>query len=660
MKDLRISPCFVELPVPANVLSAVHGGPMRASARFPKHRSREATASATWTATGAVLAGLAVRCTHGRSTRSIRTLHATGITALDVATESIPTEVDGDSCTPPWKGDGAFEIPEEVLENTGGLDYVVNFESKKVRGCLKGAKQVATLGPASASDEMLERLFLCGVDTFRLNFSHGDHSEKTELIARIRRLEAKYRHPIGILADMQGPKQRCGKFEDENGVELLKGQMFRFDMLEKKGDVTRVQLPHPEILEALTPGKQLLLDDGNIRMEIVARGRLAGEEELPDSDEAKQRKDCTPFVDCKVTVAGRLKANKGVNTPDVILPMSPITDKDKKDIEFACRAGVDWIAMSFVQTKDDMKELRERVQNHGFDEIKLLAKIEKPSAVDDIEGILGECDGVMVARGDLGVEMPPEEVPWVQKQIIRAANDQGKPVIVATQMLESMIKNPTPTRAECSDIANAILDGCDAVMLSGESAVGEYPTQAVAMQRRVIERTQANAVTDQKIMVTDTDDDTQNILATAAALAKGKKVAAIVVFTATGRSAQLLATQRPRVPILAICKCLEVARRVSFIRGVYGTSDKDSQEMVTKVAREPTSVRFSEAVDIACRIAREKGLALAKSSNSDTQDVVVVSRLPLFSQGRLNTIRIVKAEGLQSDGYQTFPPDDED
>ncbi len=209
MKDLRISPCFVELPVPANLLSAVHGGPMRASARFPKHRSREAKASATWTATGAVLAGLAVRCAR-RSTRSIRTLHATGITALDVATD-IPTEVDGDSCTPPWKGDGAFEIPDEVVEHAGGLDYVVNFESKKVRGCLKGAKQVATLGPASAHDEMLERLFLCGVDTFRLNFSHGDHSEKTELIARIRRLEAKYRHPIGILADMQGPKPLAQK-----------------------------------------------------------------------------------------------------------------------------------------------------------------------------------------------------------------------------------------------------------------------------------------------------------------------------------------------------------------------------------------------------------------------------------------------------------------
>lgn len=651
---MNVLPCFVELGRPLDVLPAGQG---RASTRFPRAQQaqqaqqaqRAHTQSTSTGIAGAVLGGLAIRSFgNRRPLRSLPKLTAR-VSILDIP--DIPTEVDGDSCTPPWKSTGAAEIADEVLEGAGGADYVMNLEGKKVRGCLKGAKQVATLGPASASDEMLERLFLSGVDTFRLNFSHGDHEEKTDLIKRIRRVETKYRHPIGILADMQGPKQRCGKFADPNGVELLKGQMFRFDMLPDLGDVNRVQLPHPEILEALKPGKQLLLDDGNIRMEIVGCGRLLDGKEVP-VEEAKESKEATPFVDCKVTVAGRLKANKGVNTPDVILAMSPITEKDKKDIEFACRAGVDWIAMSFVQTSDDMKELRQRVLNLGFREIKLLAKIEKPSAVEDIEGILEASDGVMVARGDLGVEMLPEEVPFVQKQIIRAANEHGKPVIVATQMLESMIKNPTPTRAECSDIANAILDGCDAVMLSGESAVGEYPAQAVTMQRRVIERTQANGAVVEKHVDTDTEDDTQNILATAAALAKGKKVAAIVVFTATGKTAQLLANQRPRVPILAICKCLEVARRISLLRGVYGTSDADSQQLVARVERETNSVRFSEAVEVACSLAREKGFV-----DSLEQDVVVVSRLPLFSQGRLNTIRIVKAEGLQRDGYDSFDPE---
>eukprot|EP00913_Durusdinium_trenchii_P003784 g3505.t1 len=537
-------------------------------------------------------------------------------------------KVDGDSCSPPWKNDVIDGISEEVLEGLeaqGGLaDAVINMGQRKVRGCSKGAKQVATLGPASCEEEMLERLFLCGVDTFRLNFSHGDHEEKTELIRKIRALEAKYRHPIAILADMQGPKQRCGKFADPDGVELKKGQKFRFDLKPDLGDETRVQLPHPEILNALKPQSKLLLDDGNIQMEILQQGYL---------------EDGNPFVDCKVTVAGRLKANKGVNTPDVILPMSPITEKDvwrvwggggslpcplclsedKEDIEFACKAQVDWIAMSFVQTADDMGELRRRVNGHGFNEIKLLAKIEKPSAVDDLENILEESDGVMVARGDLGVEMPAEEVPFVQKRIIRAANEQGKPVI------------------ECSDIANAILDGCDCVMLSGESAVGEYPTKAVTIQRRVIEATQetgmsggtksaANQVSMPPVPETlklkddGKDDGTDEVLKAAASLAKACKACTIVVFTATGRTAQLLAQKRPGMPILAVCKCLEVARRVSLLHGVYGTSDRGAQDLATRVEKEGSyKVRFSEAVDIACRLAREKGLAKEETrSNAGT------------------------------------------
>ncbi|CAK9115836.1 unnamed protein product [Durusdinium trenchii] len=584
------TPCFFAGPPPHRALPsralAPAPGQSRAPSRAPCHAPVVAASAAVAVATA------------GRGRRR-------GVTRRVGMIVYIPTEVDGDSCSPPWKNDVIDGISEEVLEGLeaqGGLaDAVINMGQRKVRGCSKGAKQVATLGPASCEEEMLERLFLCGVDTFRLNFSHGDHEEKTELIRKIRALEAKYRHPIAILADMQGPKQRCGKFADPDGVELKKGQKFRFDLKPDLGDETRVQLPHPEILNALKPQSKLLLDDGNIQMEILQQGYL---------------EDGNPFVDCKVTVAGRLKANKGVNTPDVILPMSPITEKDKEDIEFACKAQVDWIAMSFVQTADDMGELRRRVNGHGFNEIKLLAKIEKPSAVDDLENILEESDGVMVARGDLGVEMPAEEVPFVQKRIIRAANEQGKPVIVATQMLESMIKNPTPTRAECSDIANAILDGCDCVMLSGESAVGEYPTKAVTIQRRVIEATQANQVSMPPVPETlklkddGKDDGTDEVLKAAASLAKACKACTIVVFTATGRTAQLLAQKRPGMPILAVCKCLEVARRVSLLHGVYGTSDRGAQDLATRVEKEGSyKVRFSEAVDIACRLAREKGLA---------------------------------------------------
>ncbi|CAE8647933.1 unnamed protein product, partial [Polarella glacialis] len=259
----------------------------------------------------------------------------------------------------------------------------------------------------------IERLFLCGVDMFRLNFSHGEHSEKTELIEKIRRIEARYMHPIGILADMQGPKQRCGKFEDPEGVELVAGQTFRFDLDAALGDTRRVQLPHPEILLALEPGRSLLLDDGKLRMRVLEAGcTLEGKDLVLKSQNDRPSNDvesCPPFVVCRVEVGGRLGAKKGVNTPDVLLAMSPITPKDRVDIKFACQSDVDWIAMSFVQRHEDMLELRKLVKEEGGSSIKLLAKIEKPAAVKDLVNILEACDGVMVARGDLGVEMNPEQ-----------------------------------------------------------------------------------------------------------------------------------------------------------------------------------------------------------------------------------------------------------
>jgi len=577
--------------------------------------------------------------------------------------------VDGPACSLFLEEDaGVAEISTELLQEPWAdcMDKAMTIEGLAVRACRKGAKQVATVGPASADEVMLERLFLAGVDVFRLNFSHGENDEKKELVRRIRDLEFKYKHPIGILADMQGPKQRCGKFADPDGVQLKAGQSFRFDMDPQPGDEHRAQLPHPEILVALTPGKTLLLDDGKIRMKVERCGYMKEGKEVFVDDANSARSDGStseypPFIDCTVMVSGKLSARKGVNTPDVVLPISAITPKDKEDIKFACRSDVDWIALSFVQRHEDMEELAKLVKDSPGSDPKLLAKIEKPSAVDDLEAILQACDGVMVARGDLGVEMAPEEVPFVQKDIIVKAHAAGKPVIVATQMLESMMASPAPTRAECSDIANAIIDGCDAVMLSGESAVGKYPTESVGMQRRVVEAAErqggrangAPATTWREVTLPPSlrppsISSSNAILASATTLAQGLNAKAIICFTATGQSVQRLVQLRPPCPVLAVCPCLETARWLSLLRGVYATSDRDTQELAAKVENEgPYKVRFSDAMEIACRIAREKGLA------TETDDkLVVMARLPLFKPGELNAIRIASTLGPRAaDGY---------
>mmetsp|Transcript_31744 Transcript_31744/g.67547 ORF Transcript_31744/g.67547 Transcript_31744/m.67547 type:complete len:716 (+) Transcript_31744:77-2224(+) len=573
-------------------------------------------------------------------------------------------EADGPMCSI-WidRPDEGKIISEELIAAPWAkyMDKVVTIAGPSVRRCQKGAKQVATLGPASSDPAMLERLFLCGVDVFRLNFSHGEHSEKTELIRRIRSLEAKYKHPICILADMQGPKQRCGKFADPTGTELVTGQRFRLDLDPALGDNARVQLPHPEILMALGANRTLLLDDGKIRMRVLAQGcTWQGKDmilEDPKGRPSNSVEECPPFVDCQVEVGGRLSARKGVNTPDVVLAISPITPKDRADIEFACRSDVDWIALSFVQKHEDMIELRELVASIGGIRPKLLAKIEKPSAVQDLERILKVSDGVMVARGDLGVEMNPEEVPFVQKDMINSARAAGKPVIVATQMLESMISSPTPTRAECSDVANAILDGCDAVMLSGETAVGQYPTECVEMQRRVVESAERPRQAlhpevagwgMQPTIVPTKLDPTNAMVASAATLAQGIGAKAIICFTASGRSVQQLVQLRPSVPILAVCSCLETARWLSLLRGVYATSDAGAQALAGRVNTEgPYSVRFAEGMEVACRLAREKGLATRENDS-----LVILARLPLFTPGTLNCIRLASALGPGvADGY---------
>jgi pyruvate kinase len=587
--------------------------------------------------------------------------------ALVEGDEEAETDEDSGASCSVWlmqsKANRRPHIPEDLLSApwAGLMDKVQTMDGGQItRACRKGAKQVATLGPASGSEEMIERLFLCGVDVFRLNFSHGSHEEKVELIGRIRSVEERYQHPIGILADLQGPKQRCGRFADEDGIVLRAGQQFRFDLDDAPGDDNRVQLPHPEILLALREGKTLLLDDGKLRMRVIRQGYIwegkdvvvEGGAERPSSSIT----DCPPFIECEVEVGGKLSSKKGVNTPDVVLPISPITEKDRKDIEFICGQDIDWVGLSFVQRHEDMAELRELIKCCEGNSPKILAKIEKPSALEDLDMILQESDGAMVARGDLGVETPPEEVPFHQKDMIMKARRLGKPVIVATQMLESMISCPTPTRAECSDVANAIIDGCDAVMLSGEAAVGKYPAECVEMQRRVIAKSECfhdlwgRAVSPNKGFTEDHLHNEQNlaILASAAELAKGTKAKAIICFTNTGQSVQQLVQLRPGVPILAVCNCLETARWLTLLHGVYTTSDVHAKELAARVEAEgPYAVRFAEAMEVACDIARMLGLALRKEDK-----LVLVGRLPLFKPGPLNSLRLTTAMGpLATDGY---------
>ena len=325
----------------------------------------------------------------------------------------------------------------------------------------KSTKQLVTLGPASSNAEMIEKLFLAGADVFRLNFSHGSQEQKKELLMTIREIEEKYAHPIGILGDLQGPKLRVGEFSSPDGEKLEKGQTFRFDLDEAKGDNTRVMLPHPEIIKASEVGHTLMVDDGKVRLTVTEKGE--------------------DYLDCRVEVSGKISNRKGVNTPDSILKISPLTPKDRSDLDYMLSIGVDWVALSFVQRPEDIEEIREIIDSkipEGSFKPCVMAKIEKPSCFDgdNLKRLVQLCDGIMVARGDLGVECKPEDVPILQKTIIDECRGQGKPVVVATQMLESMIESPTPTRAEASDVATAIYDGADAIMLSAESAAGDVST----------------------------------------------------------------------------------------------------------------------------------------------------------------------------------------
>jgi len=486
------------------------------------------------------------------------------------------------------------------------------------RRFLKSTKQLATLGPASNNVEMIEKLFLSGADVFRLNFSHGEHAEKAKLVDMIRSVEKKYNHPIAILGDLQGPKLRVGMFEDDK-VTLVQGQKFTFDLKEELGSAYRVRLPHPEILNTLRVGDTLLLDDGKLRMKVL--------------ETTMASKGTDGQVTCEVMVGGSLSNKKGVNTPSIVLPISPLTPKDRKDLEFILTLDIDWVALSFVQRPEDMVEFRQLAGK----KVKLMAKLEKPSAIDFLDEIVDLSDGIMVARGDLGVEMNPWDVPVIQKRIVETCKVLGKPVVVATQMLESMIDNPTPTRAEASDCATAIFDSADAVMLSAESAAGKYPIDSVTMQQLIINKVETDEVyrdgldkfAQDKSMRMSKDATTTAITMAARQVADISNSKCILAFTSSGGTVLRVAKIRPNVPILAACYSVETARQLALCWGVYPI-------VITKPTGE---FNLKDEVEKACIIIRNRGVCTEKDF------ITVTAGLPFGIPGSTNVIRVVSAKG---------------
>lgn len=468
----------------------------------------------------------------------------------------------------------------------------------------RNAKIIATLGPATADAEAIRDLFDAGADLFRLNFSHGEQQDHAERTRMIRALEKERARPIGVVADLQGPKLRVGKIEG-GGVELEKGKKFRLDLDKTPGDARRAPLPHKEIFKAIAPGSGILLDDGRIRLRV--------------------RKVEADHAETQVVVGGTLRDRKGVNLPDAILPIPALTTKDRRDLEFALAMEADWIALSFVQRPEDVAEAKKIIAGRAG----LIAKIEKPAALERLDEIIDLSDAVMVARGDMGVEVAPEDVPGIQKRIVRLCREAGKPVVVATQMLDSMVSAPTPTRAEASDVAGAVYEGADAVMLSAETAIGDYAGDAVAMMSRIIEQTERDeayrAIVD---AVRPETDRTAAAAITAAArqVAATIKAAAVVTYTTTGSTALRAARERPDVPILCITAALAAARRLSIAWGVHCVHGKDAKNVGDMVLR-------------ATKIAVEDGFAKAGDP------LVITAGVPFGTPGATNLLRIAWVEG---------------
>lgn len=458
------------------------------------------------------------------------------------------------------------------------------------------ARIVATLGPASRPPATVRALAEAGADVFRINFSHGIHADHAASIAAVRDAEAAVGRPLAVLADLQGPKLRLGEFA-AGSAGLRVGHGLRLDLDPTPGDGRRVCVPHPEIFAALRPEAVVLLDDGKVRLRVVANG--------PD------------FAETVVEAGDRLSDHKGLNLPGLAIPIPALTEKDRADLAFALNAGVDWVALSFVQRASDMAELRSLVQGRAG----VLAKIEKPAALEALDEILDLSQAIMVARGDLGVELAPEDVPVAQKQLIRAARARGIPVIVATQMLESMIHAPTPTRAEASDVAGAVYEGADAVMLSAETAAGEYPLEAVAMMDRIISRVEQDPRWPELIRAEHEIDDADALIAAASSAGQAADTACVVAFTSTGQTALRLSRERSVQPTLALTPNLGTARRLALAWGVEPRVAPDIREAedVPKLAVEQAMVT---------------GLA------GPGRRVLILAGLPMGTPGAANLLRL--------------------
>ncbi len=464
-------------------------------------------------------------------------------------------------------------------------------------------KIVATLGPASFSPETIGRLITAGADTFRINMSHTPHDAAKAAVQAIRAAEMRIDKPIGILADLQGPKLRIGDFA-EGAVELRHGAAFHFDASQTPGSDERVHLPHPEIFASVAPGDRLLLDDGKLRLDVV---QISPEK-----------------ITAQVVVGGTLSGRKGISLPDTVLPVGALTPKDRADLDFMLGIGIDWLALSFVQREDDIAEAAKLARGRAA----ILAKIEKPAAVERIEPILERADALMVARGDLGVEMPLEQVPGLQKSLTRAARRAGKPIVIATQMLESMIDSPAPTRAEVSDVATAVFEGADAVMLSAESAVGKYPVEAVETMASVAREVERDPLYDSIIHAPDLgQDDTSPgaISAAACSIARSLNLALIICYTATGATALRAVRHRPATPVLALTPVPETARRLALAWGLRCVLTDDPRDL-------------DDMVERACGIARDWGFA------APGERVIISAGVPLGTPGATNLLRVAFIE----------------
>ena len=471
-------------------------------------------------------------------------------------------------------------------------------------------KILATLGPASSDARMIRKLMLAGADAFRINMSHGDKRQKARLVEAIRALEKEFHRSTTIVFDLQGPKLRVGNFKGGE-AQLEKGDAFIFDRDSSPGSAERVELPHPELFQSVTAGANILIDDGKVRLKVT------------HADDKR--------IETEVLVGGRVSDHKGLNVPNVLLPIPALTKKDRGDLDFALEQRADWIALSFVQRPEDVAEARSLIGERAAP----MAKIEKPAAIERLNDIIALADGVMVARGDLGVELPPEEVPPLQNRIVACARQFGKPVVVATQMLESMITSPTPTRAEVSDVATAIYDGADAVMLSAESAAGKYPCEAVQMMDRIAVSAERDPTYQARVHFTQTklEPTTADALAgSARQIASTVSASAMVCYTSSGSTARRIARERPAVPLLAMSASLHTSRRLGLLWGAHAVHTRDVAS-------------FEEMVE------KGKRMALRHRLAHGGERIVLMAGIPFGTAGSTNVLHVVRLVGDELERY---------